>query len=234
MNFYVGTSGYSYPKWNGGFYPPKTPGKAMLGYYASRFNAVEINKTFFNPPEASVLEVWAGQVPANFRFAFKAPRRITHIRRLKDAGELVSPLFEAAGALKKRLGPMLFQLPPNFKKDMPRLREFLALLRPRYRAAIEFRHQSWFDDEVFELLRKHKTALCIADADDDLEVPFVSTTDWGYLRLRRDDYNTAALKKWAARMKAQAWRDCFVFFKHEDTGTGPKLAARLVELLEAT
>jgi len=233
MNFYVGTSGYAYPKWKGGFYPAKMPAKEMLSYYASRFRAVEINNTFYKPPEASVLEGWAGQVPADFRFAFKAPQKITHIKRLKDVGELVSSFLEAAGTLKKRLGPLLFGLPPNFKKDVPRLREFLALLKPGCRAAMEFRHPSWFDDEVFGLLRKHQTALCIADAEDDLEVPFVATADWGYLRLRRPDYDNAALKAWAARMKAQAWSDCFVFFKHEDTGTGPKFAARLLEVLAA-
>jgi uncharacterized protein YecE (DUF72 family) len=233
MSFYVGTSGYSYPKWKGRFYPAKMPANEMLSFYASRFRAVEINSTFYTPPEASVLEAWAAQVPADFRFAFKAPQRITHFRRLKDVGELVTSLLNVLGTLKKRLGPLLVQLPPNFKKDMARLREFLPLLKS-HRAAIEFRHSSWFDDEVFELLRKHRTALCIADTEDDLEVPFVATADLGYLRLRRPNYSNAALKAWAARIKAQAWRDCFVFFKHEDEGKGPKMASRLLEVIGAS
>ena len=182
MNFYIGTSGFSYPKWKGRFYPAKIAREEMLSFYSARFRAVEINSSFRNMPEASVLEAWARQVPDSFRFAFKAPQRITHIKRLKSVGKLVSSLLDDAGKLKKRLGPILFQLPPNFKKDVPRLSKFLAVLKPRYRAAMEFRHQSWFDDEVFALLRKHRTALCIADAEGDLKVPFVATANWGYLR----------------------------------------------------
>ncbi len=231
MNFFIGTSGYSYPEWKGSFYPEKTPAKQFLNYYASRFQTVEINSTFRTLPATSVLEAWAEQVPSHFRFAIKAPQGITHFRRLKDVGEEVSLLIEVAGALKKRLGPILFQLPPNFKKDVPRLRAFLALLPAGCRAAMEFRHPSWFDDEVYELLRDHQTALCIADESDDLAVPFVATANWGYLRLRRADYGTAALAVWAARVKAQTWRDCYIYFKHEDTGTGPDLASRLQELL---
>jgi uncharacterized protein YecE (DUF72 family) len=233
MNFYVGTSGYSYPEWKGSFYPVKMPAKQMLGFYAARFRTVEINNTFYRPPVAAVLEAWAEQVPADFRFVLKAPQKVTHVRRLTGAGELVSSLLEAAGTLKERLGPLLFQLPPNFKKDVPRLRAFLALLTPGRRAAMEFRHPSWFDNQVFGLLRDHQAALCVADAADDLEVPFVATADWGYLRLRRPDYDDAALTAWAARMEAQAWRDCFVFFKHEDAGKGPRMALRLLEVLAA-
>jgi uncharacterized protein YecE (DUF72 family) len=233
MNLYVGTSGYSYPKWRGSFYPPKLPTAQMLDFYASRFRAVEINNTFRSPPTASALETWASQTPANFCFALKAPMAITHIRRLMGVEEMVSSLFETTAALKKRLGPILFQLPPNFKKDLPRLRAFLALLPPRRRAAMEFRHPTWFDDETFGVLRKHRIALCIADAGDDLEVPFVATANWGYLRLRRDNYSNAALKSWTAGILAQTWRDCFVFFKHEDTGIGPQLATRLTKMLAA-
>jgi len=234
MNFYVGTSGYSYPEWKGSFYPAKLPAKEMLGFYAARFRTVEINNTFYRAPTAPALKAWADQVPAEFRFVFKAPRQITHVQRLAGVGESVASLLEVTGTLKERLGPLLFQLPPNFKKDVPRLRAFLALLKPGCRAALEFRHPSWFDDEVFGLLRDHRAALCVADADDDLEVPFVATADWGYLRLRRPDYDDAALKAWAARMQAQGWRDCFVFFKHEDAGKGPQLASRLLEVLAAT
>jgi uncharacterized protein YecE (DUF72 family) len=229
MNLYVGTSGYSYKEWKGKFYPKDLPVTRMLPYYSERFRTVEINSTFRSMPEASVLQAWASEVPANFKFALKAPQRITHIKRLKGAGDLVTQLLEVAAALKNRLGPLLFQLPPNFKKDVTRLREFLALLPSRQRVTFEFRHQSWFDDEVFGLLRKHRAALCIADAENDLEVPFLATTDWGYLRLRRSEYSNAELKKWVTRVREQDWRDAFVFFRHEDEGKGPRFAKRFLE-----
>jgi uncharacterized protein YecE (DUF72 family) len=230
MNLYVGTSGYSYKEWKGAFYPKDLPAKKMLRFYGEQFRTVEINSTFRGVPKTSVLEAWAGEVPAEFRFVLKAPQQITHIKRLKDAGDPVSQLLEAAETLKDRLGPLLFQLPPNMKKDAPRLREFLALLPSRRRAAFEFRHASWFDEEVFGLLRRHGAALCIADADDDLEVPFTATADWGYLRLRRPDYGDAEIKAWAKRVRKQDWRDAFVFFKHEDEGKGPQMAKRFLEL----
>jgi uncharacterized protein YecE (DUF72 family) len=229
MNVFVGTSGFSYPEWKGRFYPAKLPAKQMLGYYAARFRTVEINNTFYRPPTTQLLGTWAAQVPADFRFALKAPQEITHVKRLVGVGALVESLLEAAGTLGERFGPLLFQLPPNFGKDVARLRAFLALLPSGSRAAFEFRHQTWYCDEVFALLRAYGAGLCLADADDELEVPFVSTAAWGYLRLRRTDYDDAALKEWADRLRAQTWRDCFVFFKHEDAGTGPNLAARLLE-----
>jgi uncharacterized protein YecE (DUF72 family) len=151
------------------------------------------------------------------------------MQRLKDTDESVSYLLEVAGALKDRLGPLLFQLPPNLAKDLPRLQTFLALLPSHRRAAFEFRHPSWFDDDVFALLRQHQIALCIADAEDDLEVPFASTANWGYLRLRRPDYDATALKSWMKRVQKQDWRDAFVFFKHEDEGKGPQLAQHFLE-----
>jgi uncharacterized protein YecE (DUF72 family) len=230
MNLHVGTSGYSYKEWKGSFYPEKLPAKQMLCYYGGRFGAVEINSTFYGTPRVSVLEAWSSEVPAGFRFVLKAPQRITHVQRLKDAGEAVSQLFDAAGSLKQRLGPLLFQLPPNFKKDAPRLREFLALLPSSCRAAFEFRHPSWFDEEVFGLLRERRAALCLAEAEGDLAVPFVATADWGYLRLRLPDYGDAELQAWAKRVREQNWRDAFVFFKHEDEGKGPRMAARFREL----
>lgn len=230
MTLYVGTSGYSYKEWKGSFYPKDLSEKRMLHYYGERFRTVEINNTFYRMPKAPVLEAWASEVPADFKFVLKASQRITHMQRLKNAEAAVSYLLEVAGALKERLGPLLFQLPPNLKKDVPRLRDFLALLPSQRRAAFEFRHPSWFDEEVFGLLREHQVALCIAEAEDDLEVPFVSTASWGYLRLRRPDYSTPELKAWLQRLREQDWRDTFVFFKHEDEGKGPQMAKRFLEL----
>lgn len=229
MNVYVGTSGYSYPQWKGTFYPQDLPSKRMLHYYGERFRAVEINNTFYRMPKPSVLEGWAAEVPADFRFVLKAPQRITHMQRLKEAGDSVAYLLEVAGVLQERLGPLLFQLPPDFKKNLPRLREFLALLPAQRRAAFEFRHQSWFDEEVFGLLRDHQAALCIAEAESELEVPFVSTADWGYLRLRRLDYGEPELKKWAEQVRRQDWGDAFVFFKHEEQGKGPQMARMFLQ-----
>jgi uncharacterized protein YecE (DUF72 family) len=230
MSLYVGTSGYSYKEWKGSFYPQKLPAKQMLPFYSEHFRTVEINYTFRRLPTASVLETWAGAVPAAFQFVLKAPEQITHRKRLKDAGDALANFLEMAGNLKERLGPLLFQLPPTFKKDASRLRAFLALLPPQRRVAFEFRHPSWFDDEVFGMLRDHRAALCIADADDGLEVPVVATTDWGCLRLRRPEYDEETLKVWSKRVRNQDWRDTFVFFKHEDEGKGPQLAKRFLEL----
>jgi uncharacterized protein YecE (DUF72 family) len=230
MNLHVGTSGYSYKEWKGSFYPKKLPAKQMLDFYSARFRAVEINYTFRRLPTTSVLQTWAGAVPADFQFVLKAPEQITHRKRLKDAGDALRNFLDIAGKLKKRLGPLLFQLPSTLQKDVPRLRAFLALLPRERRVTFEFRHASWFDDEVLELLRDHRAALCIADEEDNLKVPFVATTDWGCLRLRRPEYDDAALKKWVKQVRKQNWQDVFVFFKHEDEGKGPRLAQRFLEL----
>ena len=230
MNFYVGTSGYSYKEWKGTFYPDDLPEKQMLRFYGERFRSVEINNTFYRMPKASVLEAWAAEVPADFKFVLKASQRITHKQWLKDADDSVAYLLEVAGALKERLGPLLFQLPPYLRKDAPRLREFLTLLPPKRPVAFEFRHQSWFDEEIFGLLRDHQAVLCIAEAENDLQIPFVSTADWGYLRLRRPDYGDPELKAWIDRVRQQEWKDAFVFFKHEEEGKGPQMARRFLEL----
>ena len=185
MNLYVGTSGYSYKEWKGSFYPEDLPEKQMLHFYGERFRTVEINNTFYRMPKAPMLEAWSAEVPAEFKFVLKAPQQITHIKRLKDAGDSVAYLLKVALALKEQLGPLLFQLPPYLKKDAARLNQFLKLLPPERSAAFEFRHQSWFDDEIFDLLREHQAVLCIAEAENDLEIPFVSTAEWGYMRLRR-------------------------------------------------
>lgn len=230
MNLYVGTSGYSFKEWKGNFYPADLPAKKMLHYYGEHFRTVEINNTFHRMPKTALLESWAAEVPPDFKFVLKASQRITHFQRLKDSGDSVHYLLETAGALKDRLGPLLFQLPPNLKKDLPRLEDFLALLPPSRLAAFEFRHQSWFDQEVFDLMRRHQVQLCVADAENDLEIPFVSTAKWGYLRLRRPDYNDAELQDWLGRVRQQGWREAFIFFKHEDAGKGPQLAMHFLEL----
>lgn len=234
MKLYVGTSGYSYKEWKGPFYPEDLAEKGMLRYYGERFRSVEINNTFYRMPRASVLENWASEVPDDFRFVLKASQRITHMQRLKDCGDSVAYLLKVAGALKGKLGPILFQLPPFLKKDAARLREFLAVLPPASRFAFEFRHQSWFDDEIFGLLRDRHLALCIAEAENDLETPFVSTADWGYLRLRRPDYGDAELKEWNERIRESGWNEAFVFFKHEEEGKGPQMARRFLELAGGT
>ena len=232
MDLYVGTSGYSYKEWKGTFYPEKLPEKEMLHFYSERFRSVEINNTFYRMPKASVLEHWAAEVPPDFKFVLKAPQQITHIQRLKDAGDSVSHLLKVASTLKERLGPLLFQLPPYLKKDLPRLRDFLALLPSESCSAFEFRHESWFDPEVLGLLRDHKVALCVAEAEDGVQVPFESTANWGYMRLRRPDYADADLKAWGSRVLQQAWRAAFVFFKHEEEGKGPLMAKRFLELIK--
>jgi uncharacterized protein YecE (DUF72 family) len=230
MNLYVGTSGYSYKEWKGPFYPEDLPDKQMLRYYGERFRSVEINNTFYRMPKVSVLEAWAAEVPADFKFVLKASQRITHMQRLKDAGDSVAYLLKTAQVLQERLGPLLFQLPPFLQKDTPRLRDFLQLFPSPCPVAFEFRHQSWFDEEIFTLLRERAAVLCIAEAENDLEIPFVSTADWGYLRLRRPDYGDAELKAWVERVREQKWREAFVFFKHEDEGKGPLMAKRFLEL----
>ncbi len=232
MNLHVGTSGYSYKEWKGSFYPEKIPAKNMLSYYSERLSTVEINATFYRMPQKSMLENWKEQVPKNFRFSLKAPQRVTHFKRLKDTEEETKYFFETAAVLEDQLGIVLFQLPPNMKKDLPRLESFLDQLPQQPRAAFEFRHPSWFDDDVLEVLRSRNRALCISDTDD-LPVSHIDkTADWGYLRLRRVLYSEDILKEWLQRIRQQAWDETFVFFKHEDEGTGPKLAAQFLTLAE--
>jgi uncharacterized protein YecE (DUF72 family) len=230
MQVRCGTSGFSYKEWKGPFYPADLANAAMLRWYAERLPAVEINNTFYRMPSAAALAGWAEQTPSGFRFVIKAPQRITHRARLADAGELVEQLWQACGALGDRLGPILFQLPPYFRKDGPRLRAFVEALPTPCRACFEFRHASWFDDEVYAILRARECALCIADTDDGGESAPVATAPWGYLRLRRTDYGDADLERWRERIAAQPWQEAFVFFKHEDEGAAPRLAARLASL----
>jgi uncharacterized protein YecE (DUF72 family) len=225
MRVLVGTSGYSYKDWKGNFYPEDLPAAKMLGFYASQFNTVEINNTFYRMPEAKTLAKWEGEVPNEFVFVLKAPQRITHQKRLAGAEDDVHFFFETAAELGPKLGPVLFQLPPFAKKDLPKLRDFLAAL-PKHPSAFEFRHPSWFDDEVYGALRDHDAALCAADTDEVIDPSMLpmSTASWGYLRLRRTEYGEADLARWARRVEEQEWSSAYVFFKHEDEGKGPAFA----------
>jgi uncharacterized protein YecE (DUF72 family) len=233
----AGSSGYSYKEWKGPFYPADLPADQMLGFYAQRLPTVEINNTFYRMPARAVLERWAQDTPEGFVFALKSPGRITHQKRLGDVGDALAYFLETSAALQAKRGPVLYQLPPYLRKDLERLRRFLERLPPDHRAAFEFRHASWFEDEaVCDLLREKGAALCLSEmagAEEGEEVPpapLVPTTDWGYLRLRRADYDDAALQAWADRIRAQPWREAFVYFKHEDQGAAPALAARLAAL----
>jgi len=230
MKLHVGTSGYSYKEWKGNFYPEDLPAKEMLSYYAKRLPAVEINNTFYRLPQPSMIENWKEQVPARFRFSIKATQRITHIKRLNNAADETKYLLETAGLLEDRLGVVLFQLPPNMKKDIGRLQTFLDSLPTEMRFAFEFRHESWFDDDLFSLLRAKECALVVSDTDAKPLSEIISTATWGYLRLRRTSYDEKDLVEWMKRVKNQKWKDAFVFFKHEDKGVGPKLAADFISL----
>ncbi len=233
MRVLTGTSGFSYKEWKGSFYPEDLAADAMLRYYALRLPAVEINNTFYRMPKSELLAGWAEEVPDGFRFVLKASQRITHFKRLRDVSEEVGYFLRVAATLGDRLGPILFQLPPNLKKDLPRLSGFLELLPAATRAAVEFRHASWFEDDVFEALRARGAALCVAE-DEELAAPLVATAGWGYLRLRRADYGETEVRAWADRVQAQAWEEAYVFFKHEDAGTGPRLAAQMLSLFPSS
>ena len=228
MELHVGTSGYSYKEWKGSFYPDDLAAKDMLAYYGERLSAVEINNTFYRLPKSSVLENWSSQVPDTFRFSIKASRRITHFARLKaEAQDPTEYLISTLAALGPKLGVVLFQMPPNLKKDVERLRAFLEMLPEGTPSAFEFRHESWADDEVHDALRARGMAMVIADTEDsEVDGPMVTTAPWGYLRLRRPDYSEEDLSRWVERLADTGWQRAFVFFKHEDEGAGPKLAAR--------
>ena len=230
MNLHVGTSGYSYKEWKGNFYPEDLPAKEMLSYYSRRLPAVEINNTFYRLPQASMIENWKAQVPDNFRFSIKATQRITHIKRLNNCAEETKYLLETAALLEQRLGVVLFQLPPNAKKDVDRLGAFLKLIPDETRAAFEFRHESWLDDEIREMLRAKDCALVVSDTDENPLTEIASTASWGYLRLRRTNYEESDLVEWMKRVQHENWSDAFIFFKHEDEGIGPKLASKFLEL----
>jgi uncharacterized protein YecE (DUF72 family) len=234
MNVLVGTSGWSYKEWKGSFYPPKLPADEMLRFYASRFPTVEVNNSFYRIPAERVLAGWAEQVPQSFRFVLKASRRVTHNNRLADEDGSLAYFLRAINPLGSQLGPTLFQLPPTFKKDLDRLRNFLAALPRLWVAAIEFRHPSWFVDEVYDLLKARDVALVAVD-EDEAEgpgSPLVPTASWGYLRLRRAAYDGPALEGWVSRIRGNDWKEAYVFLKHEDgSPTGPAAASHLGVIL---
>ena len=234
MKLWVGTSGWSYKEWKGSFYPEDLAASKFLTFYADHFGAVEVNNTFYRLPKREMLEGWNAQTGEDFRFILKASQRITHKARLGEDGyDALGYLIETSEALGIRRGPFLFQTPPWLKKDLDVLKGFLGQIPSGVRAAFEFRSTSWFDDEVFEVLRGANAALVVADTgNEEKDPPFVATADWGYLRLRREAYEDGGLDEWAGRVKGADWTDAHVFFKHEDEGTGPKLARRFLNLFE--
>jgi uncharacterized protein YecE (DUF72 family) len=224
-----GTSGWSYPAWRGRFYPEKLPATRFLAAYATRLPAVEVNATFHRMPRASTLEAWRAEVPSAFVFALKAPMRITHLARLAGIADPLAYFYRVAAELGPALGPVFFQLPPTMKKDLPRLADLLALVPRGARTALQLRDPTWFTDDVLQLVADRGAALVLSE-DEDGVGPLLPTARFGYLRLRRPDYDDASLAAWAARIQAQPWDEAFLFFKHEDEARGPAFALRMTEL----
>jgi uncharacterized protein YecE (DUF72 family) len=229
----AGTSGWGYKEWRGSFYPEKFREGDMLRFYGDHFPTVEVNYTARRMPKPELLENWATQVPLDFSFLLKAPQQITHFRRLKNIEDPLAHFAQVVMSLGIRLGPVVFQLPPNFKKDVPLLTDFLAQLPTGLRAAFEFRHETWYDDQVYNALRSREVALCIADTDDATS-PLLATAPWGYVRLRRESYSEAELQTWLERIRAFNWPEVYVFFKHEDDARGPAFATRFLHHIAET
>ena len=232
MAVWVGTSGYNYPEWKGSFYPETMPAAKMLPYYAERFPTVEINYTFYRAPNEKIVEAWSKATPERFKLTLKAPRRITHDARLRDCGDRVRQFLETAATLGPKLGALLFQLPPNLKKDLALLDAFLGSFPPRVCAAFEFRHTSWLDDEVYTRLRDRNLALCVADSEK-LSTPVEMTATYGYFRLRDEGYTRDDIARWAdvIRDRTSGFENVFVYFKHEEEGKGPEFAHLLMDAL---
>ena len=228
---WVGTSGFQYPEWKGKFYPVDLSAQKMLPFYAQVFSTTEINYSFRRIPSESTISKWAGATPAHFKFSFKAPQRITHFAKLVNCQETLDVFLKAIAPMDQKLGVVLFQLPPQFKKDAGRLTDFLPLLPRETKCTFEFRHESWFDDEVFGMLDRHNVALCIAE-NEEFKTPRISTADFGYLRLRREDYTPKQLREWAEWVESQKrWREALVYFKHEETAVGPNFATAFMKML---
>jgi len=226
----AGASGYSFKEWKGSFYPEKIKAEDMLPFYAQHLPTVEINNTFYRMPGVDMLKAWVAATPAHFRFAIKASRRITHIARLKAeaAADSVEYLYRNLTALGAKRGPVLFQLPPNLKKDLPRLEAFLSLLPDDHRAAFEFRNESWFADDVYDALKAAGASLCLSEREDNAPPPLVETAPWGYVRLRLETYSDDELAQWARRLEATSWREIHAYFMHEPTA--PAYAGKLMQL----
>lgn len=234
MNHWIGTSGFQYAEWKGTFYPEKMPTAKMLPYYAERLSTTEINYSFHRIPSTKTIEGWYQATPPRFKFSLKAPQKVTHWAKLRNCGDTIRFFQQVISDLEAKLGPVLFQLPPTIKKDAGLLESFLTDVPDGMRCAFEFRDPSWFDDEIYALLRRRNLALCIAESEK-LVTPDVATADYGYLRLRREDYMEADVARWAEVVRARngVWSDAFVYFKHEDSGIGPKLAMRMMKVLGA-
>ena len=231
QRLHVGTSGYNFPEWKGSFYPPKLPSSKWLEYYAQQLGTVEINYTFYRMPSEKTIAGWNAATPEGFTFVLKAPQRITHFARLRNIDEPLRLFLDLIRKLNTKLGAVLFQLPPNFAKDLERLGDLLTQFPTDVRAACEFRHASWWSDDVYELLRSTNTALCIADTEEGT-TPLVRTADFGYVRLRDEGYSTERLQEWKQKVQdlGQSWTDAYIFFKHEEKGVGPRLAAEFQTL----
>lgn len=230
---WIGTSGYNYPEWKGSFYPEKMKPADMLKFYGEHFDSVEINYTFYRMPNAKTIDGWLAATPDDFRFVLKAPKRLTHERRLKDFGDTLAVFVRLASGLESKLGPLLFQLPPNLKKDLPRLEAFLDEMPDTARAAFEFRHESWFDDDVLGALKARGAALCIADSEK-ISAPVVQTAAFSYFRLRDEGYQDADIAAWTEKVRAAAASgEVYVFFKHEESGKGPAFATQMRHLLNS-
>jgi uncharacterized protein YecE (DUF72 family) len=232
MNNWVGTSGFQYAEWKGNFYPEDMPAAKMLPYYAERLNTTEINYTFHRIPAPKTIENWNKLTPAKFRFALKAPQKITHWSKLRDCADTMRYFHDVVTGLGEKRGPVLFQLPPNFRKDTMLLADFVNGFPDGMRAAFEFRHESWFGDDVWAIFKSRNVALCIAETED-FATPKVVTADYGYLRLRRADYTKIDIERWAEFVREQndRWKDAFIYFKHEEAGAGPKFAKQMMEML---
>jgi len=234
MNTWIGTSGFQYAEWKGNFYPEDLSTAKMLPFYAERLSTTEINYTFHRIPAAKTIDNWKKLTPEKFRFALKAPQKVTHWSKLRDCADTMRYFHDVTSGLGQKLGPILFQLPPTFKKDVVVLADFVNCLPTGARAAFEFRHESWFGEDVWEVLKSRNVALCVADTED-LATPKVITADYGYLRLRREDYSSSDVERWTeyVRENREKWTDVFVYFKHEEAGIGPRLAKEMMESLES-
>jgi len=235
METWIGTSGFQYPEWKGTFYPEKMPASKMLPFYAEHFTTTEINYSFRRIPSRKTISGWNNATPDYFKFTFKAPQKVTHFSRLRECGDTIGYFSDVISALGPKLGVVLFQLPPDFERDLPRLTYFMECVPSPLHAAFEFRHASWFDDAVFSTLHDHNAALCIAESEK-LATPPVATADFGYLRLRREDYEEPDIERWAEFVDSERmrWREVFIYFKHEESGVGPRFAKQLIDSLHLT